>query len=369
MTDHAASSGSPEHRFSRKQIIQVLITIVVVGLIFVGVLPKIADYSLVWKTVRDLTGLESAALIVAGAWNLFSYLPVLVASLPGLRLREAFVSTEATTAVANTVPAGGAVAVGLTFAMYGSWGFSPAEIVRSIGVTGIWNSFTKLGMPIIALALLATQGDLPSGLVTAAVIGVIVLIVAIVLFALLLKSERLARSIGDGLERAVHAVLAVFKKDWKADWGEAAARFRSDTIGLLRTRWIWLTLATLVSHLSLFLVLLLCLREVGVSEEEVSTLKTFAAFAFIRLLSALPITPGGVGVVELGYVGALAAGVPDSLDAQIVAATLLFRAITYFLPIPLGVCTWLFWRRNTSWRKEQRSEPVPQPAAGAPAVS
>ena len=31
-----------------------------------------------------------------------------------------------------------------------------------------------------------------------------------------------------------------------------------------------------------------------------------AAFAFVRLISALPITPGGLGVVELGYTAALA---------------------------------------------------------------
>ena len=33
-------------------------------------------------------------------------------------------------------------------------------------------------------------------------------------------------------------------------------RFRRDAIGLLRRRWAWLTLATVVSHVSLFLVLL-----------------------------------------------------------------------------------------------------------------
>jgi uncharacterized protein (TIRG00374 family) len=94
----------------------------------------------------------------------------------------------------------------------------------------------------------------------------------------------------------------------------------------------------------------------------VSVVKAFAAFSFVRLLSALPITPGGVGVVELGYVAAMGAGQPDLVQAQIVAATLVFRAITYLLPIPLGIVTWLYWRRNTSWRK-----PVPGRAEGVAA--
>jgi uncharacterized protein (TIRG00374 family) len=337
--------------FGPRQIIGIVITVAVLALIFVGVFPKIADYRAVWKTLTAMTQLEIGTLLLAGAWNLFSYLPVLTTVLPGLRLREAFVSTEATTAVANTVPAGGAVAVGLTYAMYSSWGFTGAEIVRSIIVSGIWNTFLKLGAPVVALALLAIQGDATGGLVGAALIGVAMLIGAIVVFALLLRSERLARTIGSGMERAIRWCYRLVGKDFERDWGTAAVEFRENTIGLLEHRWLWLTFVTMVSHVSLFLVLLLCLRHVGVSVDEVSTVKAFAAFSFVRLLSALPITPGGVGVVELGYVAGLAVGVPDPLKAQIVAATLLFRAITYFLPIPLGVGTWLFWRQNTSWRK------------------
>lgn len=58
-----------------------------------------------------------------------------------------------------------------------------------------------------------------------------------------------------------------------------------------------LTLATLVSHLSLFLVLLLALRHIGVSNREVSWAEALAVFAFARLVTAIPITPGGIGIV------------------------------------------------------------------------
>ena len=81
--------------------------------------------------------------------------------------------------------------------------------------------------------------------------------------------------------------------------------FRAQAITLLRDRWHWLTVTTLTSHLSLFLVLLLALRHVGVSEAEVSWVEALAAFALVRLLSAFPVTPGGLGVVELGLAAAL----------------------------------------------------------------
>ncbi len=78
-------------------------------------------------------------------------------------------------------------------------------------------------------------------------------------------------------------------------WGDGAARFRRDTIALVEHRWIRLTLTTVLSQVALFFVLLLSLRALGVSEQEVSAAEAFAVFAFSRLLSAVPITPGGVG--------------------------------------------------------------------------
>ena len=73
-------------------------------------------------------------------------------------------------------------------------------------------------------------------------------------------------------------------------------------------------------------------------------------FAFSRLLSAVPITPGGVGLIDLGYIGGLTAF--DSLEkAQIVAAVLLFRALTYGIQIPIGGFTYIIWRVKSDWRR------------------
>jgi uncharacterized membrane protein YbhN (UPF0104 family) len=85
-----------------------------------------------------------------------------------------------------------------------------------------------------------------------------------------------------------------------------------------------------------------------------------AVFAFARLLSAAPITPGGVGVVELALIGGLyAAGrkhadVPlDVFKTQVTAAALLFRTLTYGVQIPLGGFTYMIWQRKKGWRKHQ----------------
>lgn len=84
-------------------------------------------------------------------------------------------------------------------------------------------------------------------------------------------------------------------------------------------------------------------------------------FALARLLSAAPVTPGGVGVVELTYIAGLAVAGGPQLHAQAVAAALLFRLVGYGVQIPLGGITYLVWHRRTSWRQPPRRPAGPSP--------
>lgn len=348
MTESDRTHG--RRRLVVRRIVQGLVSVAVVVGIFVGVLPRIADYSDVWATIGDMTWLELVTLLGVGIWNLVTYWFVLVAVLPGLTYPQAAVVNQASTAISNTLPGGGAIGVGVTYAMYSSWGFGSAEITRSIVLSGIWNNFIKLGLPLLALPLLAFQEQVSAAWVTASLIGVAVLVAVIVLFWLMVRSDALAVRVGHVVGKVVSALRRLVRRPAVLDWDDRARRFRRQTSGLLSHRWHWLTLSALVSHLSLFLVLLIALRHVGVSEAEVGWVRVLAAFAFVRLISALPITPGGLGVVELGYAAALSIGVDEATRAQIVAAILVFRFITYFLPIPLGAGAYVYWRRHSAWR-------------------
>ena len=305
----------------------------VVG-IFAAVFPRIATYSAVWRSLTRLSGSELLLVAAVALFNLLTYWLQSVAAMPGLTLVQAAVVTQTTTTVANTMPGGGAIAVGVGFAMFRSWGFTDSEVALYTLVTGVWNVFAKLGMPVVALALLAVGGRATGALVTASLVGVGTLLVAIVLFALSLRSERYARAIGDRLGTVVSALLRPFRRGPVRGWDRAAVDFRRQTIELLRRRWLALTGATLLSHVTLYLVLLVCLRVLGVPESDVSWIEALGVFAFGRLVTALPVTPGGLGVVELAYVGGLVVAGGDRAD--VVAAVLLFRAVTYALQIPLG---------------------------------
>ena len=94
---------------------------------------------------------------------------------------------------------------------------------------------------------------------------------------------------------------------------------------------------------------------VGVDATRVSWVEALTVFAFARLLTAIPFTPGGLGVVELALITGLSSA--GGARAQVAAAVLVFRALTFVLPIPIGLATYVFWRRNRTWRREPNSAP------------
>jgi putative heme transporter len=336
----------------RRLVVRLLLAVVVIAVVYLWLLPKLVDVSQVWATLRAMTWLELATLLVAAVWNLVSYMLPQLAALPGLSLGQAALESHASTAVGNLLPAGQAVGLGVTYRFYTSYGFGGGPITLSLLVQGVWNNFVKLGMPVVALGLLVAAGDGAGGLATAAVVGLVVLVLAVAGFAFGLSGERRAARLGRALANVAEAVRRVVRRPGRPDWERGAVAFRAEAITLLRGRWHWLTASTLVSHLSLFLVLLLALRHVGVSESEVSWVEALAAFALVRLLSAFPLTPGGLGVVELGLAAALV--LAGGEEAPVVAAVLVFRVLTFLLPIPIGALTWWLWRRS-AWYRSERS--------------
>jgi uncharacterized protein (TIRG00374 family) len=322
----------------------------VVVLIFAFAIPAItnSDYADIFDQYEQISGWTFLGLFVAWLGVMFTYTGVLVAALPGLKHLQALVVNFAGSAVSNVVPFGGAVGVGATYAMEMSWGFDPAAITLSILVTGVWNVFTKLALPVIALILLVLAHEATGGLVVPTIIGLAVLITGIVLFSLVLRSEQLAERVGGLVERVGNRLLALIHRP-PAELRQAVIDFRHRSIGLLRTRWKRLTVWMLIYNTGQFLLLLLCVRAIGADTNELGWIEVLAAFAFANLLTTIAITPSGVGFVEAGTVAALIAfGGPEAGSA---AAVFLFRGLTYLMEIPLGALGWVVWAGRSSWRR------------------
>jgi putative heme transporter len=369
----ARASIAHRRRGRRTRLIGGIISAAIVVAIFALVIPKIANYSSVWKTVTQLSPLQVLGVTGAMVFNLFTYWWQTQAAMPGLTLGQAAVNNQIGTTISNILPGGGVIAVGFVTEVFRSWGFTGSQIGLEISTTGIWNSFTKLALPVVALALLAITGKTTTALLIPAIVGLLILAGSVLLFALMLWRKRFARAIGDGLGVAWSRLRRIVRKAPVTTWGEGAVRFRKDTIKLVAKRWIPLTFTTILSHVALFWVLLLCLRFVGVHPSEVTWAQALAVFAFARLLSAAPITPGGVGVVELALIGGLYAagrhhfdGSPAAFKAQITAATLLYRTLTYGIQIPLGGFAYIIWRRMKRWRREPVAVPTMAPLERVP---
>jgi putative heme transporter len=249
----------------------------------------------------------------------------------------------------------------MTYMMLGGWGYSRSRTSVAVLVSGVWNAFAKLGLPVLALALVALQGGASGARVVAALLGIGGLVAAVVVFALLLRSEQMAERFGVLAGRVASRLRRLIRRPPVHGWEVATVKFRARTLELLEHGWVPITVATLVSHLSLYLVLLTTLRAVGVSDAEVSWAEVLAVFAFARLATAIPFTPGGAGVVEAVLIGLLVAAGGDR--EQVTAAVLVYRALTWALPILVGVACYLWWRRQRSFTQ---SEATPS-AAGVEA--
>jgi uncharacterized protein (TIRG00374 family) len=327
-----------------KTVLRIVVSLVLIAAIFYYLLKDISLAD-VWAAITAMTWTELVILALVAGWNLVTYVFVWMTVTPGLSAGRAMVMTQATTAITNTVPAGSAIGVGMTYAMLGGWGFSRSRTTIAVLVSGVWNAFAKLGIPVLALALVALQGNAGAGRVTAAMVGIGGLVAAIVVFALMLRSEQVAERVGILSGRLVSRLLAVIRRPPVQGWEIATVKFRTRTLDLLEHGWFPITAATLVSHLSLYLVLLVCLRDVGVSNAEVNWAEVLAVFAFARLATAVPITPGGAGVVEAVLITGLVAAGGDK--PEVVAAVLVFRALTWGLPILVGIFCLLWWRKQT----------------------
>jgi uncharacterized membrane protein YbhN (UPF0104 family) len=122
------------------------------------------------------------------------------------------VTNQASTTIANTLPGGGVIAVGVSYAMYRSWGFKDSAIALSNLITFVWNTFIRLLMPVIALAILVLGGKGSSGLIVASLVALAVLAVAIASFALMQWRKALAGQIGSLLGAAASSLRKLIRR-------------------------------------------------------------------------------------------------------------------------------------------------------------
>jgi uncharacterized membrane protein YbhN (UPF0104 family) len=332
-----------------RRILSGIVSLAVIVALFAFVVPKVSGASLA-DAVAYITPGALAVTLLAGLVNLFTNWPPIVVSLPGLRLPQAGVANVTAAAVSNTVPEGGAIATGLTYSIFHSWGLGVRAVTVSILTTGVWTNLVRYSLFAISLFVVAVGSANAARGVLGSFVVVVIMAAVVVVFSRVLRSEQLATRVGRALGHVINPIRRLLHRD-PADLVGVVMRFRNDLSGLVQDRWRRLTGWMVLSQASAAMVLVVALRSVGIGNDEVGLALAFVAYTGAVVLSLVIPVPGGVGVAETAYIAILTPFVGADQSAQLFAAVVMFRIATWFLPIPLGAGGYLFWRYYRPWRR------------------
>ena len=324
-----------------RQLLQFAVGVVLAAVLLVWGLPHFAQttWSDIWAVIRSIPpahALFFQLLMLAGLW---SYTFTLTGSLHGLTHPKALVLNLCGSSVSNLLPGGGAVGLAATYAMCRSWGFSRRATSTSVIVTGVWNVLARIALPVVAIALLYVGGvTLPGALTQLAVAGSLTGTGVIAAFAAIMASERAAQAIGRFLDRALQPLLRRRRKARTMSVAELVRDLRARINDVVSHGWLQMTLG-MVGFFGLYYALfVLIMRDTGV---DLPLNLLFAAYAIGRLLSAVGITPGGVGITETATTVVLVGWGADAAGAT--AGVVLFSVFTHVMEVPLGALGWLLW--------------------------
>lgn len=339
-----------------KRLLRIGVTLLVLILVFGFVIPKLADYGAVADHIGDIEPFQWLLLAIFAGWFLVAYVFVFLSTLPGLRFREGFVVQTTATAINNSLPAGGAIALPVTYSQFLSWGFTPEAVTAALLTAGVWDQLARLALPVLGVAAIAITGDALWWMWLVSLGGIVIVGGAIWLVSLVLRSETAAARFGEWLGGIVNWGLGKVHRD-PIDMVTATLKFRDSVRHVAQNRWKWVTAATIANHASMAALFAVSLRAVGVSSDDVSLPWLLLGFSLGRLLVMIPVSPGGLGLVDLGFIGLISLGWGAGADHDLISAgVLLYRALSFLPPILIGLGSWLFWRVNRSWRKDWQVE-------------
>ena len=314
------------------------LAVTALGAALIGALPWLvgATWSSIGTRFASVPPQVILGLLALWMAGVLVHVPVLMAAMPGLSVRQALTLNLAGTAVSNVFPLGGPAGMGLGYAMARSWGFSSDRFASYTVSTNLWNVIGKLILATVVLTIAAACGvSLPIGMG-----GVVLTASAFVAFAvaaavLTFRTERATAAVGRRLDQIRSASRRRIQPP-----GAGSAwllNCRNELHMAVRRGWVRMTIGVL-AYLLLQAALLACLAAVGAGA---SLTAVAIAFAIERLISLAPITPGSVGVAELGTVAALNSFGVNPVGAA--AGVLLYRVLMYAIQIPIGGAIALVW--------------------------
>src|SRR5664279_4598552 len=201
----------------RKSIVLGVLGLVVIVLIFVRVIPQIGSYHDALTSLKAMTAGALVCIVASVVLYLAAYGLPFMAATAGLRYWRSQQLNQAAFAISNGVPAGGAFGLGVQYTMLASYWIEPTPSTAAITAVGVWSIFVTLGLPILGVVAIQLSGQTATSQLWSGVLGLLVLSVAIVGFALIVRSESAARHIGSAGDRIITPLAGRFAKARRVD--------------------------------------------------------------------------------------------------------------------------------------------------------
>ena len=347
-----------------------LVTVGIVGILGTGIYVhgELLGRSLHYLRGMSLWGLVAlVAVVVAHRLSLAS---MTAASVEGLPLGRAALCSESSSGCSNAMVGGSAVGVGLKVAMLRSWAVPGPDVGAAVLGAAI--------APAIAMWLLAFietapmwmggQHGIERAVAPAAAVAVVV---QVAFWWVVLTSAGPSHRLGTALERlrdrltsrrrplpaGMVARLGAYEPCHHLE------RIRQAGRGITRQRGARLFGAALASQLLLGVLLFVALRAISPGGGDATLFEVLRAFAAVRVATSFVPLPGSIGVLDVGLVTALSAAGAERPAA--VAAVLVYRAATFFLPMLTGLAAALWWRRDRRRLAERETNTSAEVIAGA----
>ena len=316
-------------------------------------LPKILDVLDRWTELQTISWPWFVVMLGFQVGSFVCMWWLIRIALPQTDWFVAATSQMAGAAVAKAVPGGAAIGAALQFRMLAASGVPMGTAGSTMAATSIVSTGTLFALPFLALILAFFGAPIPKGLVLVAWAGGILFMLLVSLGVVAVNTDRPLVVVGGWIEKVAGVIARRRGRPNRFSVARLLAE-RDRVKAALGERWGQALVASSGNWLLDYLALVAALQALDARPRMSLVLLAYGAAA---VLGMIPLTPGGLGFVEAGLVGALTlAGVPAQ-DALL--ATLAYRLVSYWLPLPAGLGAYIAFRVRYGNLGEEAPEGVP----------
>jgi uncharacterized membrane protein YbhN (UPF0104 family) len=324
------------------KLVAVLITLALVYYAFFIVLPSEISWAQVQAALEALTAPEIAALVGSGLILMVVLGWAAKASLPGLTLYQGFESSATSQMTAFVVPPPGDYVI--RFAMYRTYGFSDEQSGASVLISMVLRYVAIFFMPIVGLLAVIVAGTATSAQVWWFVGLTVAFVIACWLMLRVIHSDAVAHSVGRRMNAAVAWVMGLFHRTPAGDIERSVVSFGRRTRATVTSHGPSLIASNLAWALGNAVVLLMAMRFSGLGSSTVPLATALLACGYLMVVNILPIP--GKSALAAPTLFTIMSLTTDADQSAMTAAILLYRVVTWLLPMPVGAAMFFVWRHR-----------------------